>query len=803
MASKRDVAWQLKRAELQDLVRRFDVEVRGDARVLDDLVDAVVAKRKLPLREMLAGLSRDRLKDICLALDLDDRGREKSLLIDRIVGAERDNNDLDDADGDEDIPNATEADGALRALLGSSFVYQSSHGGWPILGKLVLGDLQLEVAIYVRIVGGSHRDDMERRIQNPGAGRPITKINGRHSLLLGIWNEQGAERTVIAAFDAMVRVDRDTRYSCFVPLNTLEQAADTGFAIHINTFNERIYAFRPENSGRYLRTLLAKGDLHEDELVAARDTSGISMARTKTTPDIIDPTSTDELYIRPRVGMYAAFARLNYKPWFAIAEFLDNSIQSFLTNRDRLRDGTTDEPLVIDVSIDHSEIRVTDRAGGIALNDFPRAFSPAAPPDDPSGLSEFGLGMKAAACWFARQWSVRTSAIGDPLERTVQFDIPRISKEGIEHIPIETRPARDSDHYTVISMTDLRFRPRGKTLTKIREHLSSIYRVLMADNVVRIRLNTAGTSEELSYTRPELLEAPYFREPSWPAVKWYRDFAVSIDNKRVTGWAGILKKGSHSQAGFSVFRRRRLIEGSIGETYKPAHIFGSPNKFPSQRIIGEMFVEGFDVTHTKDGIQWGDYEDEILESIRAQINSAGRPLIDQAHGYRARTTAAQLPQGFGVDALEGTVLGLQSEKSTEVLQHEPTPIEVPDPPKPIPPETVIQTRELRLQVTRHGKPWTVHLELIRDPASDFYSVESSQHDGTEVLRVRVNLDHEFSIAWLNENEEAMHPMLRFIAALAIGERITRMSGVVGVATLRRTANELLAGIVSDPREVEQ
>src|SRR5688572_98847 len=41
MASKRDVAWQLKRAELQDLVRRFDVEVRGDARILDDLVDAV------------------------------------------------------------------------------------------------------------------------------------------------------------------------------------------------------------------------------------------------------------------------------------------------------------------------------------------------------------------------------------------------------------------------------------------------------------------------------------------------------------------------------------------------------------------------------------------------------------------------------------------------------------------------------------------------------------------------------------------------------------------------------------------
>ena len=61
------------------------------------------------------------------------------------------------------------------------------------------------------------------------------------------------------------------------------------------------------------------------------------------------------------------------------------------------------------------------------------------------------------------------------------------------------------------------------------------------------------------------------------------------------------------------FRRRRLIEGSVGETYKPAAIFGNPNSFASQRVVGEIFVEGFDVTHTKDGIQWHGYEDELLE----------------------------------------------------------------------------------------------------------------------------------------------------------------------------------------------
>src|SRR5262249_8345627 len=158
------------------------------------------------------------------------------------------------------------------------------------------------------------------------------------------------------------------------------------------------------------------------------------------------------------VGMYAAFARLNYKPWFALAEFVDNSIQSFLRHREALAAAGHVGPLTIDVNIDDNEIVVTDRAGGIAWQDFPRAFSAAAPPDDPSGLSEFGLGMKAAACWFSRKWSVRTSALGEDVERSVSFDIPRISRDGQEKLPVEHRASRESDHFTVITMTDLRVR---------------------------------------------------------------------------------------------------------------------------------------------------------------------------------------------------------------------------------------------------------------------------------------------------------------------------------------------------------
>ena len=39
-----------------------------------------------------------------------------------------------------------------------------------------------------------------------------------------------------------------------------------------------------------------------------------------------------ELNIQPQAGVLGVFSRLNYKPWYAIAEFVDNSTQSFYNN---------------------------------------------------------------------------------------------------------------------------------------------------------------------------------------------------------------------------------------------------------------------------------------------------------------------------------------------------------------------------------------------------------------------------------------------------------------------------------------
>src|SRR5262249_24120649 len=157
----------------------------------------------------------------------------------------------------------------------------------------------------------------------------------------------------------------------------------------------------------------------------------------------------------------------NYKPWYAIAEFVDNALQSYVENRSRIIGSAGQAKVTIRVDVDGDRITIEDNAAGIAISDFPRAFLPAAPPPRRSGLSEFGLGTKAAACWFSRRWRVVTKAFDEVVERTVHFDVPRIVAENIESLAFEETTAPLAAHYTRVVLEDLNVRPQGRTLTKM------------------------------------------------------------------------------------------------------------------------------------------------------------------------------------------------------------------------------------------------------------------------------------------------------------------------------------------------
>ena len=88
MPTKRAVLSELTRDELRDNLDHYRLDVH-DRRVRSQLVDALAGSRKARLDEMLWALSRNRLKALCRALDLDDSGRRKGDLIERLVGPAR------------------------------------------------------------------------------------------------------------------------------------------------------------------------------------------------------------------------------------------------------------------------------------------------------------------------------------------------------------------------------------------------------------------------------------------------------------------------------------------------------------------------------------------------------------------------------------------------------------------------------------------------------------------------------------------------------------------------------------------
>jgi Histidine kinase-, DNA gyrase B-, and HSP90-like ATPase len=509
--------------------------------------------------------------------------------------------------------------------------------------------------------------------------------------------------------------------------------------------------------------------------------------------------------IRPGVTILSVLRYLNYRPWYAMAEFVDNSLQSSLDYREALRgtEGADFKPKV-GIEWDPSEsgrIVIRDNAAGIHEQDYPRAFRPAEIPLDRSGLSEFGMGMKSAACWLAKNWEVRTSALGEPVERIITFDIEKIVKDRVEELAVRSNQAPVSAHYTEITLWNLHKTLQGRTLGKIKEHLASIYRVFIGKGLVELSFDR----DVLSYLEPKVLSAPFYKDSDADPVVWKKeldfDFGLGL---RAHGFAALRETGSTSGAGFALFRRERLIQGGADEGYRPEAIFGKSNSFTYQRLFGELQLEGFEVSHTKDGFRWEEHEDVFLEYLKDELNKPPLRLLDQAEGYRARRRAEEAAQGADTAA----------RRTAEAIQRDVPPVlerqldALPDserPPLSLPPaQPMASTREINVEL--HGHPWRILLELSADPGVGDWLTVSDRPDlpgpgGSRPVRqvaVRLSLAHPFMDRFAGSDPDRIEGILRVAAALGLAETAAREAGVQMAGTIRRNVNELLRTGLSGP-----
>jgi hypothetical protein len=504
---------------------------------------------------------------------------------------------------------------------------------------------------------------------------------------------------------------------------------------------------------------------------------------------------------KPEASVLGVFKHLNYTIWGALSEYVDNSLQSYLSHKEIFEKKLNQRCVTISIVCDNAARKITikDDAAGITLEDFPRAFRPASLPPNTKSLNEFGLGMKTSACWMAPIWSVKTSAFEDPFTRTVIFDVDRIIESKVDMVEVGVKPSDSKEHFTVVELSNPYCMPiAGPTLKKIKDHLQDIYRIFIREGVVKLSVN----GEYLSYSPPDFLLAPQYNEPPGSTnISWRRQIEFSPadgSNKRIHGFIGILQIMSKSESGITLFRRGRAIVGSGDTLFRPSEIFGSPNSFKSRRLFGEIHLDDFQVTSQKDAFTWREFADgesEFIELLKNEF-SKDRSFITQADNFRASSIVDEFP----IDKID-KLLDQQKKVFTEgfrQLLDDPSTLKInalPIAPKQLPDAAQSSMREFKVKY--QGGIWHIKLELTRDSAitewltiSDKRMVE--KRSAVRYLGLSVAMKNPFMIQFLDADLSNLESIFRLAIAIGMAEILATEAGDSKARYIRMLINELLS-----------
>jgi hypothetical protein len=319
-----------------------------------------------------------------------------------------------------------------------------------------------------------------------------------------------------------------------------------------------------------------------------------------------------ELILGPEV--ISSYKRLSYTTWFALAEFVDNSTQAYFNNRKILNKqfGKEQSKLTVTISYGRDQhgdyLRITDNSIGMSKGELQTAVTVGKHPQNTKGRSRYGLGLKTGACWFGDYWTVETKKLGDNRTHHIAVDVNQVAG-GQMDLRYKSTPAPRDEHYTKIEIRHLHRKFAAKTTGKVKDYLRSIYRVDISSGTLMLKWQ----SEELKWDYEALFKRLLANKKG---EQYKKNFRFKIRGKTIKGWAGVFASGSRKEAGFSVIQADRVITG-WPDSYRPETIFGTQeggsNDLVNQRLVGELFLHGFDVSHTKDEVLFDEGDKEILE----------------------------------------------------------------------------------------------------------------------------------------------------------------------------------------------
>jgi hypothetical protein len=321
-----------------------------------------------------------------------------------------------------------------------------------------------------------------------------------------------------------------------------------------------------------------------------------------------------KLEISPQV--IESYKRLDYTHWHALAELVDNSTYWYELNRDTILQHDPDA-LKCEVRITYdnagSLLRIADNSIGMDLETLQSAMVIGKKTNRP-GRSVYGMGLKTACIWMGRKFTIKTKKAGLTTGYQVTVDYDKIMAGDFELGFKELNNLQANEHYTVIEISQLDEIIQRRRLSKIKDYLSSIYREDFREKKLTLTFNedVIDWSDENHYV--------FLKDKAGDIYK--RSFTFDIEGKTASGWIGIMQKGGKSIGGLTILQNKRVIRG-FPDTWKPEGLFGGGGEglttsLSSQRLVGEIQMDGFDVTHTKDNIKWSGDQEELLDKLLAE-----------------------------------------------------------------------------------------------------------------------------------------------------------------------------------------
>ncbi|AJY74295.1 ATP-binding protein [Paenibacillus beijingensis] len=522
-----------------------------------------------------------------------------------------------------------------------------------------------------------------------------------------------------------------------------------------------------------------------------------------------------KINIRPTSAVYATYKRLSYQPWTAIAEFLDNSTQSYFDHREELLELPDFKKLNIDIiyesnSDGNDTLTITDSAYGMEWEDFERAIILDKVPKNREGRNEFGMGLKTAACWFGKKWSVTSTQLGSNFAYSATVDVEKLKNDKDDEIDADIFEANPFEHYTIIKIECLNKKlTASRTVWKIKELLSNIYRQDLRSGEVIIRYN--GT--ELTYSDPAIYEEEL---ADGSVERWKRDvkFSVNHEGKELTvqGFIAIRIPASVRDAGFTLIRRGRVIVGGPEKNYRPTELFGDSNSYTYQRLFGELYMDNWPVTQAKDDFDWhtSGLEEQFIEKLLV----FSKPFRAKAEQIRVRQRVktadviGKVVDGLQkADVIQGVsiipVAGASSEPSSHYV-----PQLAPDMNKTqnvalgnIVDESAIDTGlilsgpssyQTNFEYMKVKYTFFVEFETL-NPLSPWVTLSKSVD---EVYKIKLNMKHAFFKPFI-DNKEFSVVMTKLVIAIILAEvEALKISydGRIEASSIRNKMNKILADL---------